>query len=154
MFVLIRHAKSDRPAGVADRDRPLAGRGRIDAALIGEFLGRALPRPGALLTSPAVRARETADLIADAAGWTLRPDVVDALYGGGVGDLLAALDEAPTPVVAVGHEPTWSAAVGALGGGRVDMVTAAVAAMTGSPTPGGATLAWMVTPALLGGGRR
>ena len=153
-LVLIRHAKSDRPPGVADIERDLSERGTGDAGLVGKFLATALGSPGAVLTSPARRARRTAELVAAAAGWQVRPTVVERLYDGSVGALLAALAVAPgDPVVAFGHEPVWSAAVSTLiGGGNVTMVTAAAACLDGEPEPGGATLRWLVTPASLGGG--
>ena len=37
-LVLLRHAKSDYPGGVADHDRPLAPRGEREAGLAGEWL--------------------------------------------------------------------------------------------------------------------
>lgn len=155
-MLLVRHAKAARPPGVADIDRPLAPRGESDARLLGAFLAVALPDPGRVITSPARRARRTADLVAAAAGWTAGVVEDDCLYGEGVGALLQVLSEAGGgPVAVFGHEPVWSHAVAVLtGGGRVDMVTGGAAALEGSPEPGGASLLWMVTPAALGGGRR
>lgn len=154
-MLLVRHAKAGRPAGVADIGRPLAPRGESDARLLGAFLAVALPRVGRVITSPAVRARRTADLVAAAAGGEVEIEEDESLYGGGVGALLRALaEDGRSPVVAFGHEPVWSQAVAVLtGGGRIDMVTAAAALIEGPPEPGGASLRWMVTPAALGGGR-
>ncbi|HAX82363.1 MAG TPA: histidine phosphatase family protein, partial [Actinobacteria bacterium] len=56
-LVLVRHAKADRPPGLADIDRDLSTRGERDAALVGAFLAGAIPPPGVLLSSPARRAR-------------------------------------------------------------------------------------------------
>ena len=155
LFVLIRHAKSDRPPGVQDVERPLAERGISDARLLGRFLATALPRPGRVVSSPARRARDTAALVAGEAGWDQEPDIETDLYYGGVSDLLDVLRPGPEPVVAFGHEPTWSAAVSSLiGGGRIQMVTAAAAAVEGAARPGGCDLRWMVSPASLGGGSR
>jgi phosphohistidine phosphatase len=153
--LLMRHAKSDRPAGVADVDRPLADRGRSDAAAVGAMLAGLDPRPSVAITSPARRAAETARITIDAAGWDLVPTVDPDLYYGGVDDVLAAVRAARAETcLVVGHEPTWSATVAALSGASVHMVTAAVAAIE---VPAGAergrgALLWMLIPRLLGGG--
>ena len=39
-LILLRHGKSGYPAGVPDHDRPLADRGRREAALAGEWMER------------------------------------------------------------------------------------------------------------------
>lgn len=153
-LVLVRHAKAERPPGVADIDRDLSARGVRDAALVGAFLSGALPAPGVLLSSPARRAYRTAELMAAAAGWT-QPIVSDAhLYHGSVGDLLAALAAADgDPVVAFGHEPVWSAAIATMvGGGGLAMVTGAAACVEGEAEPGGGVLRWLIAPVALGGG--
>lgn len=155
-FVLIRHAKADRPRGVADLDRPLADRGRHDAGLLGRFLGKSLAEPTTVLSSPAARARDTAEIVLAAARWSTAIAVDERMYHGGVQDLLALLRAARGPLVlAFGHEPVWSAAVTTLtGGGGLQMVTAAAVGLDGTAEPGGAALLWMVTPTILGGGRR
>lgn len=60
-LLILRHAKSDRGRGVeSDFDRPLSARGHRDASRMGrELCARAL-RPDLILSSPALRARETA----------------------------------------------------------------------------------------------
>ncbi len=153
-LLLIRHAKAERPPGVADMDRDLSPRGERDAALLGRFLAVAFPRPRLVLTSPARRAHRTAEIVVAAAGWKSPIESVDRLYGGSVGDLLRSLAAADAdPVVSFGHQPTWSTAVTTImGGGAIDMVTGAAACLDGAPEPGGGHLRWMVTPASLGGG--
>ncbi|OYX10305.1 MAG: phosphoglycerate mutase, partial [Rhizobiales bacterium 32-66-8] len=37
-LILLRHAKSDWPDGIADLERPLAARGRAAAPLVGAYL--------------------------------------------------------------------------------------------------------------------
>jgi len=155
IVLLMRHAKSDRPAGVPDAARPLADRGRRDATAVGRALAGLDPRPSVAITSPARRAAETAALAIEAAGWDLVPTVDPSLYYGGVDDVLAAIRTAGADVsLVVGHEPTWSATVAALSGASVHMVTAAVAAIE-IPTAaerGRGALLWMLIPRLLGGG--
>ena len=58
-LLLLRHAKSDYPAGVADHDRPLAPRGIREAGLAGDWLRAHAPAVDAVLCSTATRTRET-----------------------------------------------------------------------------------------------
>ena len=67
-LLLLRHAKSDWPADVADLERPLAARGRAEAPAIGAFMAREELRPDLALVSPARRTRQTWTLIASALG--------------------------------------------------------------------------------------
>jgi hypothetical protein len=81
-------------------------------------------------------------------------EIEDRLYGGSIGDLVRVLAARPDdPVAAFGHEPVWSGAVATMmGGGTIQLVTAAAVCLEGSPEPGGAVLRWMVAPVALGGG--
>lgn len=150
-LLLMRHAKSDHPPGVPDRDRPLSGRGRGSAETIGREITRMGAVPDTILTSPAVRAHTTAQIARRAGGWSAPIEVVESLYGGGVRSLLDALGTGRGRVLAVGHEPTWSMAVETLiGGGSIAMVTAAVACVEihGLPAAGAGMLRWMLHPRL------
>ncbi|MBU6298686.1 MAG: histidine phosphatase family protein [Alphaproteobacteria bacterium] len=61
---LLRHAKASREEpGLNDRDRPLAERGRNDAARIGRLLHEEIYIPDTILCSTSVRTRETLELI-------------------------------------------------------------------------------------------
>jgi phosphohistidine phosphatase len=62
--MLLRHAKSDwSRAGQRDHDRPLAVRGRSAAPQVGTYMARHELIPDQVLCSPAVRTRQTWDLI-------------------------------------------------------------------------------------------
>lgn len=135
-----------------DRDRPLSPRGIRSAEATGREITRLRAVPDTIISSPAVRARETARLARSAGGWEAELSLSDDLYDGGVRDLLSVLARATGRVLAVGHEPTWSTAVSVLiGGGDVRMVTAAVACIEvmGPPEPGSGWLRWMIHPRLL-----
>ena len=58
--MLLRHAKTenDAPSG-HDQDRRLDDRGRMDAAVIGRWIGQHPPFPDSMLVSTAVRAQQT-----------------------------------------------------------------------------------------------
>lgn len=58
-LILLRHGKSGYPAGVPDHDRPLADRGRREAALAGEWLERDGLQVDAVICSTAERTRQT-----------------------------------------------------------------------------------------------
>ncbi len=58
-LLLLRHAKSDYPHGVADHERPLAPRGEREAGLAGDWLRAHAPAVDAVLCSTATRTRET-----------------------------------------------------------------------------------------------
>jgi phosphohistidine phosphatase len=63
-LMLLRHAKSNWPEGVADRERPLATRGREAAPVMGRYLAEELLLPDLVLVSPARRTQETWQLVA------------------------------------------------------------------------------------------
>ena len=63
-LMLLRHAKSHWPTGVADRDRPLAARGREAAPVMGRYLADELLLPDLVLISPAKRTAETWEMVA------------------------------------------------------------------------------------------
>jgi phosphohistidine phosphatase len=162
-LLLLRHGKSDWSADYdRDIDRPLKGRGRKAAASMGRFLAQTEQAPDRIVTSPAVRAHDTARRAAKAGGYNDRPmEVNDQLYFGGVQPLIDALHRQPgsaETVMLVGHEPVWSAACSAfIGGGGVRFVTAAVARIDfdaehwADVQPGGGELVWFLPPRLLKG---
>ncbi|MCM0674115.1 histidine phosphatase family protein [Micromonospora phytophila] len=58
-LVLLRHAKAEVPGEPPDTDRPLASRGRADAAAAGAWLARHELLPDVVICSAARRTRET-----------------------------------------------------------------------------------------------
>ncbi len=62
-LLLLRHAKSAWPRGMADQDRCLAERGKIAAPMIGAFMEKQKLHPDLVLVSPATRAQETWELV-------------------------------------------------------------------------------------------
>ena len=107
---LVRHAHSD--PGEPDELRPLSAKGRVQAREVGERLVAAAPE--LVVSSPLLRARETAAAIAQATGSSVRVD--DRLGPGATaGDLLAVV-AGSTTAVAVGHQPDCSEIAVALSG--------------------------------------
>lgn len=160
-LVLFRHAKSDWGAGLSDAERPLNRRGEQAARTMGRVLARAGRAPDLMLTSPARRARLTADLAVEAGEWAC-PIVEDGRLCPGSPSLVIESVRhhggAVERLAVVGHEPALSQTASLLlGGASLHMVTgAAVCLEVGSwPElgPGSATLAWMLTPRLFIEGR-
>jgi phosphohistidine phosphatase SixA len=111
---LVRHAEA--AAGNPDDLRPLTPGGRGTAREIGARL--AAEQPEAVLSSPLLRARETAAAIAEAAG--LEAEADERLAPGATAeDLRSAAAGRGETVVAVGHQPDCSEIVLALTGREV-----------------------------------
>ena len=62
-LMLLRHAKAAPQGALADENRPLTGRGRQDMAAIAAFVASRRLTPDLALISPAIRTRETWDLL-------------------------------------------------------------------------------------------
>jgi phosphohistidine phosphatase len=106
-LVLMRHAKSDYPVGVADHDRPLAPRGVREAALAGEWLRANTPPIDTVLCSSATRTRQTLERT----GIGAPVSYLDRLYEAAAGTMLGEIngvDEKVATLLVVGHEPTVS----------------------------------------------
>ena len=100
---LVRHAES--APGEPDELRTLTDAGRAAARALGERL--AAEQPDAVVCSPVLRARETAEAIARAAALTAEPD--ERLgFAATAGSLRAAVAGRGETVVAVGHQPNCS----------------------------------------------
>ncbi len=118
-LLVLRHAKSDRSdSALQDHDRPLASRGKAGAPQMGHALAALDTIPDAILTSTAVRARETARLAATAMGYGGKIVEESALYAAPGNVLLNVLrdaDDAAT-LLLVGHNPGLEELIGLLTG--------------------------------------
>jgi phosphohistidine phosphatase len=147
---LVRHGiAAERGTYEDDTQRPLTDRGRDRMGAAAEGLAT-LVQPTLILTSPLLRARETADLIARATGAPI--EVCDALANGDHESLLAAA-YAPM-VVAVGHEPHISSFVSwAIGANHLPVEfkkgSAALVEFAGRPDAGAGALVWFMPPRAL-----
>ena len=107
-LILLRHAKSDWPTGIADRERPLAPRGRLDAPRIGRYLAEEALMPERVLVSPARRTRETWELVAPELQGLPHVQSEPRLYEASTARLLTVLREQPASahvLMLVGHNP-------------------------------------------------
>lgn len=160
-LLLLRHGKSAWDSAAAtDFERPLAGRGRRDAPRMGRWLKHHGLVPDRILSSPALRAQETAVLVAEVLAL---PDTRVAfdrrLYeadGATLGAVLAPWPHATRRLLLVGHNPGLDELLERLCGrdlprtpkGKL-LTTAALARVrvTGEGmAPGGGTLIALVRP--------
>ena len=105
---LLRHAKSSwKEAGLPDRERPLAPRGRRAAKAMARHLADAGIEPQLVLCSPARRSLETLEHVRAALGGA-EVQVEPELYGTGAAALLGRLQRVPDAVgsvMLIGHNP-------------------------------------------------
>ena len=110
-LIVVRHAEA--ASGDPDELRPLTDAGRATARALGERLAE--KKPDAVLCSPLLRARETAEQIARAAG--IQAEVDNRLAPGATAeDVEAATVNRGDTVVVVGHQPDCGEIVLALTG--------------------------------------
>jgi phosphohistidine phosphatase len=114
MLWLLRHG--DAAEGSPDAERPLTKKGEKQARAAGRALKRLGVPMDACLTSPKVRAAETARIACEELG--VEPQLEPKLAGGPFdGEALAA--GLGDNVLLVGHDPDFSMAVHALTGAQV-----------------------------------
>ena len=111
---LVRHAEA--APGEPDELRTLTSYGRRQARDLGKRFARRGIRPDAVLSSPLLRARQTADAIAAGTGIAAEPH--DRLAPGATADdLRAAVEGRGETVVVVGHQPDCGQIAAAIDGG-------------------------------------
>lgn len=157
---LVRHAiAGERDAAKYPDDglRPLTPEGRTRMAEAARGL-RTLFVPQAILTSPLLRAEQTADILLKAYGLH-KARRCEALVTGDDEQLLKDISDVDAEnVLLVGHEPHMSGSLAfLLTGEQAGMAAtfkkgaAALVACEGEPGPGTCTLEWLLQPAALRG---
>lgn len=129
---LVRHAKSSRDnPGLPDHDRPLNERGLRQAPEMGRRLADRNVKPDVILSSPALRALTTAQLVASEIGYAAQDIAVDErLYASSAESLLLvvrALDKKLGSAMVFGHNPEMSALASGLSDGNLELPTCAIA---------------------------
>lgn len=127
-LMLLRHAKSSWARGnLADIDRPLAPRGRRQAAEMAEAMAEAGLLPARIECSTALRARQTLARMLEIL-LPVMPEAAEIVLSGSLygaaGDYLPTLarrDDATSPLMLVGHNPAMQMTALALcGEGETD----------------------------------
>lgn len=106
-IVLFRHAKADWPQ-MSDHERPLADRGRMDAAVAGRRLGETGIPFDLALCSTSIRTRETWKHAVQELPHRPKTVYEERIYEATPGELIAVLNETPDDVrsvVLIGHNP-------------------------------------------------
>jgi phosphohistidine phosphatase len=171
-ILLLRHAKSDwSNPELSDFHRPLTKRGMKDASRMGKVLRRYKYVPDVIISSPAIRARITAELAAEACGYRKQVELLDGLYYGTKNDIIGIMKKLPDSVMSlmiVSHNPSLeetAASLLAFNGSCAEHITDA-SAMIRFPTaavicfhadvsrwaalsPRNCTLCWMIIPRLI-----
>jgi phosphohistidine phosphatase len=126
-ITLLRHAKAATgDSSTPDRERPLNERGRRDAPLMGRCLRAMGARPSLILTSPARRTLQTAQLVAREIDYPhefLQRE--HDLYLASSNDILAVIarqDNAFNDMVVCGHNPGLTDLANQLTGAGIDNI--------------------------------
>ena len=151
---LLRHAHAGNAAEWAGDDavRPLSQKGRRQARALGRFLAERGFGPDTIVSSPKVRARQTANIVADAIGIAVAVD--ERLAGPLDLDTLAAVivSAGGDQIVLVGHDPDFSELCATLcGAAEMPLRKGALARIdVALPLePGIGKLRWLVPPELV-----
>jgi phosphohistidine phosphatase len=119
-LLLLRHAKSSwKDPDLPDHDRPLNKRGQNDAPSMGKLLKDEDLIPDLIMSSTAVRAKKTAELVAKACKYKGKISLNQSLYGAEPADYLKILQELSDKhktVLVVGHSPSVEETVDVLTG--------------------------------------
>jgi phosphohistidine phosphatase len=109
-LLLLRHAKSSwKDPDLPDHDRPLNKRGQKDAPRMGRLLKDEGLIPDLIMSSTAVRAKKTAELVAKACKYKGEISLNQSLYGAepaGYFKTIGRLSDRHKTVLLVGHSPS------------------------------------------------
>jgi phosphohistidine phosphatase len=153
--LIVRHGKAEEPVARArDAERALTAEGREAMHKAARGLKRALPAIDQIATSPLLRARQTADILADAYAQRAPTELAQLAPGTPAADLLAWLAErsADATLALVGHEPDLSAFIGFLLTGEAHSLVelkkgaACLIEFAARPVAGRGRLRWALAP--------
>jgi phosphohistidine phosphatase len=157
---LVRHAiaeERDPARWPDDAERPLSPRGADRFRHAARGLRRIAPEVEAVVTSPCVRARQTAEILRDETGWPIA-ELSGGLAEGEPEAAIRLIEERRrrASVALVGHEPQLSRLAALLLGGTPDSFVldlkkggVVLLSLLDCPVPGGALLRFSAAPALL-----
>ena len=153
---LLRHADAGDPEAWTgpDAERPLSDKGRKQSKRLGEHLSTIGFKADVFITSPKLRAAQTAELVAESFKAKIATD--DRLAGdvdANTVDAILADAGDPGRAVIVGHDPDFSELLSTLAGARLDMKKGAFATIEiERPLRAGrGSLRWLLPPDALKG---
>ena len=157
LLYLVRHGKA--AAGPSDAERPLTADGADEMRRVARRLAKLGVAFDATLASPLVRARQTAEVLAEAGLAGVVEECAALAPGGSLADALDRIAHhrarGAERVALVGHEPTLSEWAAQLAGGPACAVELKKGGIVGLELPdrppfeGRATLFWLTSPKLL-----
>ena len=159
-LLIVRHAiafEADARRWPEDGERPLSPQGIARARKAAAGMKQLVGPPGRVLVSPLTRARQTAAILSEVAGWPKAAHCAELAPGGSPEALLAVLKRLPESRIAVvGHEPGLGRLVaaslpGSAGaqGFRFKKMGAALLTFQGAARARGGRLAWLVPARVL-----
>jgi len=130
-LLILRHAKSSwSDPGLADFDRPLNERGLRTAPFMGSLIISKGHAPSIILSSPATRARQTAELARSGADLSAEIVYDERIYEANplaLTQVVSELDDSINSAMVVGHNPGMEGFVRHLTGENEAMPTTALA---------------------------
>ena len=127
---IIRHAKSDwDDSNLDDYDRPLNKRGQKDAPFMGQILASKNIKPDLIISSPALRAITTANIIAKEVNYekTITPNqYIYEAYVTSLQEIIQYIHDSNDTVFLVGHNPGVSALAYMLCGLKENLPTCSI----------------------------
>ena len=132
-LLILRHAKSSwKHPEISDHDRPLNKRGKHDAPIMGRQLKEKRLVPDLIISSTAVRAKDTALVIADVVGYTKEIVFLSSLYAASPDAYIQAIshvagDNDYSTILVVGHNPGLEELIEVLTGDMHELSTCALA---------------------------
>lgn len=128
MIYLLRHGDAEPDQGAGDAARQLTDKGRTQALAAGQAMARLGMNVDCCLTSPRVRAFDTATLACEALA--VSPEIAEPIGYGEYDSLDLAAGRGDTLIV--GHEPILSAEVARLTGANIKMKKGGLALIDGN----------------------
>ncbi len=155
-LLLLRHAKSSwKDSSLPDFERPLNQRGLKAAPLIGRLIRKRKLQPDVIISSPAERARQTTQLVIEAAGLTAEVRFDERIYEASAErlfEIVSQIEDTADCAMLVGHNPGCEELVAVLTGKAVGFSTAALARIEldidrwSKVRAGANQLAWLAKP--------
>lgn len=155
-LLLLRHAKSSwKDTSLRDFDRPLNNRGTEAAQLIGKYTHQKKIQADLTISSPAQRARQTAELVMKSARLKVELRFDERIYEASARRLLevvSQIEDSANTVILVGHNPGFEALFEALTGEKRNLPTASLACIElgvekwSKVRAGVGHLKWLATP--------
>lgn len=161
-LLLLRHAKSSwKDTNARDFDRPLNQRGLKAAPAIGRLIRKRKLQLDLVLSSPAERARQTTQLVFEAAGLKTELRYDERIYEASAErlfEIVSQIDDEADVVMLVGHNPGLEDLLATLVGEGRSFPTAALAHIAldiekwNKLRAGGGQLEWLAKPKKLKSG--